>query len=263
MLRLHLGPMLPWVDSKNRIRSPVEEFAVLSADSRSQIAQETSRFVTWKIGVLSDDWDHPEHAKPIDVGADAGALLATCYALGDAADSHVNELLPLLRSFLVLLRKDAVYERWFCADSFWQSSSSGQQRLESFGDAALTRLSALREAKVEQVEGTKYFTIRLSPTLAANALSSWWPSPAFGQLEGILSREGLSDAQDRALATSGKLRLEVLSSVSHIFSVSRSFDNLGIAVVSTTDVWREVQDRLTALAWADGKPVDLLEYPSE
>jgi hypothetical protein len=261
VLRLHLTELLPWVDSKWNLRPPGAEFRLLDESARIQVSQEGDMFTLWEIGVLADDWEHPESAKPVAVGSDDNeSPLVTGYALGENASMHFPELEPLLVSIIDFVRLDDP-GRWFFADSFWNPGKTVSDpiadRLLNFAQAARGRMVAADELVLQQVGHSRMFSARPTRAELERLFASWWPSTAEGFLGAIMA-DGVSEGLDERLSNTGLLRGADLPYTSCVIQTSQSFDHLGFSVLSRNRNWAQIRAGLARQGWSDGSPIDFL-----
>lgn len=254
MLRLRVAASLPWVDSRNIIRSPVEQFAMLEDEARRAILGESRPPLIWEFGVLTDSWERAESSKPLLVGAedDPDSSIA-CYAVGnEAAREYHEELRPLWLAFLKWMSERHPTDVYFFSDEFWSESHGWSE----FDEASRRRLVSGVTALTGTSAAGVYAAVAHQVSIDA-LLNTWWPS-GLGMLGGSSLKRGPNqqDLTD-SLLSRGRIAVADLARINRCFQTAASFDNLGFLIMNWSDQWSELRAALAREGWVDGLPVDL------
>lgn len=260
MLVLHVSRAYPWVDSSTSVRSPYEVFRLLAPEAREALERGEQAFSAWRIGILSDAWDPPDSAKPVELGGEHGELDATArgYALGDQAQHYISELGPVLREILGTILHGSKRIRCFAADSLWRPEATLKTPFnERLGDFQQLVTPALGRDKTafRAPEGSRFSTACLDPGALERILTIWWPSP-LGAFDIVVPNSGWAMETDERTSVTGVLDIEALGGVDQLVSSSDGFfDNLGFDVLSRQRHFKSALKRLSRRGWSDGVPV--------
>lgn len=253
MLRLRVAAALPWVDSRNVIRSPVEQFTMLEDEARRALIAEPRPPLVWEFGVLTDSWERPQSSKPVMVGAeDGGDASVTCYAVGhELALEYQEELRPLWLALLKWMGERHATDMYFFADEFWTEDKSWLE----FGEAVRRHLVS-GVTLPTRASAPGIYVARAHQVSLDSLLHTWWPS-GLGMLGGSSVKRGQGKGELESLLMRGRIASVDLTSLEWCFQTTTSFDNLGLIVLSRNDDWTELRDALMRRGWVDGLPVDV------
>ena len=220
---------------------------------RALKAGATAPVTVWELGIVSDGWEKPGSAKPIQVGGGSdGTGGATAYAIGsEAAPLHQEELRPLWRAFLNWLDERSHTHVYLLADEIW----SKQGRWVEFGEALAQ--GAFGAAKLDAINTTTPGVYATTATLhqLSTVTEDWWPS-GLGTLAGVSLRIDTDGHGRTRIMRRGQLSATDLPIVRQCFQTAPSFDNLGFVVLSHAESWRSIRDALEVEGWSDGKPLE-------
>lgn len=226
MLRINFQESKPWVDSRGRTRSPLEQFRFLEPGG----AQTSTLPVTlWEFGILSDGRDTTHSAKPRRLTSS----LPPGYAVG------YQEALTLGAGL-----------RWVWEDLV--PGLAGESDTQVFLSEPLEPSEVFRTvvSELTRVPGApETYSGLLAPRALKFLLHHWWPS-TLGVFAGVVPARNRDDAGDYET-----LRTTELPPFRHYFQTSSAYDNLGVAVLSPNTTWEQVKDTLRRQGWYAGRVV--------
>lgn len=237
-----MGHRVSWIDGKGRHRSPLEPFTLLTPEARSALESDRARqFTVWEIGVLSGQG--AAYSKP-QAGVPSHGAEAELFAVGvDDAPGYHAALSPLWCELMRVFTARET-ERVFLSDNI--RDARGEEWID-FAEAARSGLIAAPvPARVAQRRDPLYTAEMTGPELCA-LVEQWWPS-GLGMLAGIAldPADGAPEGPDAGQPLIGA---DHLARLRHYFHTARSFDNLGLVVLSRGALWRDVARAVTALGW--------------
>jgi hypothetical protein len=256
LLRLLVEPIRPWVDSEGRTRSRWEEFGRI-LDERALLALDWpmgADLIPWHLAIVSDDLASADYLKPLDLAERVDGPEIICHAVGheNAAD-HFEELAPLWTAFLARLRGGAERSRFVLAQHMRHPEGYWCDLTRALEDGWF-ELNAAHACNTTR-EG--HVTTVLSGPELSTLLASWWPN-GLGMLGGVAYRSEAACDADRGFERHAFIPAEVLGEVDHAFVTTSTFDELGLAILSRSAAFGEIQQLLREQKWTTGMPVDLV-----
>ncbi len=258
MLRLRLAKKTPWRDSKDVLRSPFEEFTLLTERARSQLGGDHAHdFVPWEIGVMTDDWDAPPWSKPRSINEEHEGG-PNVRAVGSERAAELScDLVPLWKRFFSWLVPTSGLTL-LVSDEIWDQRGMWLP----IGAAMSVGLLGGRIPSVEPTAKPNLYYGRARPREIETLIDAWWPS-GVGVFSGFVFRGSLPRDAAEAIARNASLTITDLSHLTTYFRTSPSFDNLGFSVLSREVSWDGLRKRLESNGWSSGAPIDFLLGPEE
>jgi hypothetical protein len=252
LLRLELTESLPWVDSRNTVRSPFEEFRCIERSASDALDSGTlGTYALWNIGVLTDESeDAPDSSKPTLFGEESSDANKIGFAVGHSqAQRLFQRLVPLWSRFIddMTLSYPTVYlvsDRWRGPNREWLD----------LGAAALAGALGPVGSQIRATNRSLTFSARLNQSQLRDLLSYWWPA-AGGFLAGVVLRNHDEEVAQR-IARAGLVPSADLTNIRHVFQTTPSFDDLGFAVLSRGTTWNDMRSLLNNAGWRDAQPLD-------
>jgi hypothetical protein len=251
MLRLVVEPIRPWVDSKARIRSGLEEVRMLDASAREIVERDPSNLVAWTVGIVSDDWDRPVHSKPVRDLETGGVRFAVGH---EHAPEHFEDLVPLWNQFLRWLSMRGKPGWLFLADEIPMPAGGWCELGVAIAKGFFSGVSL--ELSRTALPGRYFAPFQVNNLIELIAL--WWPSP-MGMIGGVSFTANAPAGVVERVARQGAVSAGDLPYVAQLFSTASTFDELGFAVLTRAESWNSIMKELEALGWINDIPVDFIE----
>lgn len=247
MLRVHIGERLPWIDSKGRTRFATDEMELLEQSAHEAIHADAQGFHAWECGIVTTS-DPPAFAKPISlhtelnqpkIGFPVGVERA--YDIHSKAASVLAEIVSTVTSEIyenIIIVSDAAWD----ADTGWTSLFPGTE----------TSRNMYPPLDFENVRGTDRYAARASKQAISSLVRHWWPSGLGSFASLSIVPEYLPQLLDDVVA-GRKVGAHKLPGLQQYLVASRTFDNLGVGVLTKSSSWDIVQRALGRSRWVDGR----------